>query len=81
MPAGLLPHRRALLLLLADEGFFDGMILDGYAALIDGCTRGCLAATKLPSAIPAIAALAVLCWLFTWEQFLFALSSPATRCR
>ncbi|MNK97160.1 glycerol-3-phosphate transporter membrane protein [compost metagenome] len=27
----------------------------------------------LPSAIPAISALAVLCWLFTWNEFLFAL--------
>src|SRR5260370_4310332 len=41
---------------------------------IDGCTRwGAFLRVALPSAIPAISALAVLCWLFTWNEFLFAL--------
>jgi multiple sugar transport system permease protein len=57
------------------KGFFDG--IDGsmeQAALIDGCTRwGAFFRVALPSAIPAISALAVLCWLFTWNEFLFAL--------
>ena len=57
------------------KGFFDGIDPSmEYAALIDGCTRwGAFFRVALPSAIPAITALAVLCWLFTWNEFLFAL--------
>ena len=57
------------------KGFFDGIDPSmEYAALIDGCTRwGAFYRVALPSAIPAISALAVLCWLFTWNEFLFAL--------
>jgi multiple sugar transport system permease protein len=57
------------------KGFFDGIDPSmEYAALIDGCTRwGAFLRVALPSAIPAIAALGVLCWLFTWNEFLFAL--------
>jgi multiple sugar transport system permease protein len=57
------------------KGFFDGIDPSmEYAALIDGCTRwGAFFRVALPSALPAIAALAVLCWLFTWNEFLFAL--------
>src|SRR5438876_2738862 len=57
------------------KGFFDGIDPSmEYAALIDGCTRwGAFFRVALPSAIPAIAALSVLCWLFTWNEFLFAL--------
>jgi multiple sugar transport system permease protein len=57
------------------KGFFDGIDPSmEYAALIDGCTRwGAFFRVALPSAIPAIAALGVLCWLFTWNEFLFAL--------
>jgi len=57
------------------KGFFDGIDPSmEYAALIDGCTRwGAFLRVALPSAIPAISALGVLCWLFTWNEFLFAL--------
>src|SRR5258708_12967097 len=57
------------------KGFFDRIDPSmEYAALIDGCTRwGAFLRVALPSAIPAISALAVLCWLFTWKEFLFAL--------
>lgn len=57
------------------KGFFDGIDPSmEYAALIDGCTRwGAFFRVALPSAIPAISALGVLCWLFTWNEFLFAL--------
>ena len=57
------------------KGFFDGIDPSmEYAALIDGCTRwGAFFRVALPSAVPAIAALAVLSWLFTWNEFLFAL--------
>jgi multiple sugar transport system permease protein len=57
------------------KGFFDGIDPSmEQAALIDGCTRwGAFYRVALPSAVPAISALAVLCWLFTWNEFLFAL--------
>jgi multiple sugar transport system permease protein len=57
------------------KGFFDGIDPSmEYAALIDGCTRwGAFIRVALPSAIPAITALGVLSWLFTWNEFLFAL--------
>src|SRR6516162_6337348 len=57
------------------KGFFDGIDPSmEYAALIDGCTRwGAFLRVALPSAVPAIAALAVLSWLYTWNEFLFAL--------
>jgi multiple sugar transport system permease protein len=57
------------------KGFFDGIDPSmEQAALIDGCTRwGAFVRVALPSALPAISALSVLCWLFTWNEFLFAL--------
>ncbi|HSA79864.1 MAG TPA: carbohydrate ABC transporter permease, partial [Geminicoccaceae bacterium] len=57
------------------KGFFDSIDPSmEYAALIDGCTRwGAFLRVALPSAIPGIAALAILCWLYTWNEFLFAL--------
>lgn len=57
------------------KGFFDGIDPSmEQAALIDGCTRwGAFIHVALPSALPAISALSVLCWLFTWNEFLFAL--------
>jgi multiple sugar transport system permease protein len=57
------------------KGFFDGIDSSmESAALIDGCTRwGAFFRVALPAAIPAISALAILCWLFTWNEFLFAL--------
>ncbi|OYU87848.1 MAG: ABC transporter permease [Bradyrhizobiaceae bacterium PARB1] len=57
------------------KGFFDGIDPSmEYAALIDGCSRwGAFVRVALPSAIPGLAALSVLCWLWTWNEFLFAL--------
>lgn len=57
------------------KGFFDGIDPSmEYAAQIDGCTRwGAFLRVALPSAIPGITALGILCWLFTWNEFLFAL--------
>jgi multiple sugar transport system permease protein len=57
------------------KGFFDGIDPSmEYAAMIDGCSRwGALVRIALPSAIPGITALAILCWLYTWNEFLFAL--------
>ena len=58
------------------KGFFDGIDPSRWNTrrMIDGCTRwGAFVRVALPSAMPAISALAVLCWLFTWNEFLFAL--------
>src|SRR5712672_2378291 len=57
------------------KGVFDGIDPSmEYAAMIDGCSRwGAFVRVAVPSALPAISALAVLCWLFTWNEFLFAL--------
>ena len=57
------------------KGFFDGIDPSmEYAALIDGCTRwGAFCRVALPAAVPGLTALGVLCWLFTWNEFLFAL--------
>ncbi|MCG8499615.1 MAG: ABC transporter permease subunit, partial [Firmicutes bacterium] len=57
------------------KGFFDGISPSmEQAALIDGCTRwGAFWRVALPAALPGLAALAVLCWLYTWNEFLFAL--------
>ncbi|MCH7634544.1 MAG: carbohydrate ABC transporter permease [Proteobacteria bacterium] len=57
------------------KGFFDGIDPSmEHAALIDGCTRwGAFRRVALPAAIPGVAALAILCWLYTWNEFLFAL--------
>jgi multiple sugar transport system permease protein len=57
------------------KGFFDGIDPSmEHAALIDGCTRwGAFRYVALPAAMPGIAALAILSWLWTWNEFLFAL--------
>src|SRR5213080_2659549 len=57
------------------KGFFDGIDPSmEYAAMIDGCSRwGAFWRVAMPSAIPGLTALAILCWLYTWNEFLFAL--------
>ena len=57
------------------KGFFDGIDPSmEYAAMIDGCSRwGAFIRVALPAALPGITALALLCWLYTWNEFLFAL--------
>jgi multiple sugar transport system permease protein len=57
------------------KGFFDSINPSmEHAALIDGCTRwGAFRRVALPSAMPGIAALSILSWLWTWNEFLFAL--------
>src|SRR6202007_182466 len=45
-----------------------------YAAMIDGCSRwGAFWRVAMPAAVPGLTALAILCWLYTWNEFLFAL--------
>ncbi len=57
------------------KGFFDGIDPSmEYAAMIDGCSRwGAFLRVAMPAAIPGLTALAILCWLYTWNEFLFAL--------
>ena len=76
-PGLLLPHIAVHICFFSwlMKGFFDGIDPSmEHAALIDGCTRwGAFFRVALPAAVPAISALTVLCWLFTWNEFLFAL--------
>jgi len=57
------------------KGFFDGLDKDlENAAFIDGCSRWtALTWVMMPLAVPGITALFVLCWLYTWNEFMFAL--------
>lgn len=57
------------------KGFFDAIDPDmEFAAMIDGCSRwGAFLRIALPAAVPGIMALGILCWLWTWNEFLFAL--------
>jgi len=63
------------------KGFFDGIDPSmEYAAMIDGCSRwGAFLRVALPAAIPGLTALAILCWLYTWNEFLFALILTAQK--
>src|SRR5436309_7558601 len=45
-----------------------------YAAMLVGCSSwGAFLRVAVPTAAPALTALAILCWLYTWNEFLFAL--------
>src|ERR1700738_1446288 len=57
------------------KAFFDGIDPSmEYAAMIDGCSRwGAFWRVAMPTAVPGLTALAILCWLYTWNEFLFAL--------
>ncbi len=57
------------------KGFFDAIDPDmEFAAMIDGCSRyGAFLRIAVPAAVPGIMALGILCWLWTWNEFLFAL--------
>ena len=57
------------------KGFFDGIDPAMESCSVDRWLHalGCILARGLPSAMPGIAALSILCWLWTWNEFLFAL--------
>lgn len=63
------------------KGFFDSIDPDmEFAAQIDGCSRwGAFFRIALPAAVPGITALAILTWLWTWNEFLFALILTGSR--
>ena len=63
------------------KGFFDSISPDlESAAYIDGCSCwGALVRVALPLAAPGVVALSILCWLFTWNEFLFALILTGSR--
>jgi multiple sugar transport system permease protein len=63
------------------KGFFDGISPESeYAAYIDGCSRwGAFFRIALPMATPGIVALFILSWLYTWNEFLFALILTGSR--
>lgn len=76
LPGLLLPHITIHLAFFTFimKGFFERIPKEiEDAAHIDGCSRwGVFWKIALPLTIPGIAALAILCWLFTWNEFLFA---------
>src|SRR5262245_65258886 len=42
--------------------------------MIDGCCGwGAVGRVAMPAGVPGLTALAILCWLYTWNEFLFAL--------
>jgi multiple sugar transport system permease protein len=63
------------------KGFFDGVEPElEQAAYLDGCSHwGAFLRIILPQARPGIMALGILCWLFTWNEFLFALILTGSR--
>jgi multiple sugar transport system permease protein len=63
------------------KGFFDSISPDlESAAYIDGCSRwGAFFRVAVPLATPGVVALGILCWLYTWNEFLFALILTGSR--
>ncbi|HEV8306956.1 MAG TPA: carbohydrate ABC transporter permease [Methylomirabilota bacterium] len=63
------------------KGFFDGISPEAeYAAYLDGCSRwGAFFRIAVPMATPGIVALFILSWLYTWNEFLFALILTGSR--
>jgi multiple sugar transport system permease protein len=63
------------------KGFFDSISPDlESAAYIDGCSRwGAFFRVTLPLATRGIVALGILRWLYTWNEFLFALILTGSR--
>jgi multiple sugar transport system permease protein len=55
-------------------GFFDDVPVElEEAAMIDGCSRlQALIRVSLPIAVPGLAATAILCFLYCWNEFLYA---------
>jgi multiple sugar transport system permease protein len=64
-------------------GFFEDSPIDlEESAMIDGCSRlGALARVVLPVIAPGLAAAAALCFIYSWNEFLYAsiLSGRDTR--
>ncbi len=64
-------------------GFFEDSPIDlEESAMIDGCSRlGALARVVLPVIAPGLAAVAALCFIYSWNEFLYAsiLSGRDTR--
>lgn len=63
------------------KGFFESIPKEMEdAAHIDGCSRwGSLWRIAIPLSLPGIVALTVLCWLFSWNEFLFAFILTSTK--
>jgi multiple sugar transport system permease protein len=57
------------------RGFFAEILAElDEAAMVDGCTRfGAFVRVVLPLAAPGLAASAIICFIFSWNEFLFAL--------
>lgn len=57
------------------KGFYQSLPSEPEeAARIDGCSRwGVFWRIAVPMSIPGIVAISIICWLWTWNEFLFAL--------
>ncbi len=55
-------------------GFFDDVPIElEESAMIDGCSRfGALLRISLPISVPGLAATAILCFMYCWNEFLYA---------
>lgn len=83
LPGLLLPHIAVHIAFfsLIMKGFFESIPKEMEdAAFMDGCSRwGTLWRIAVPLCLPGLVALAVLGWLFTWNEFLFAFILTSTR--
>jgi len=79
----ILPHLACHLAFfsLVIKGYFEAIDLEiEDAAQIDGCSRwGAFFHVSVPLALPAIISLAVLCWMWAWNEFFFALMLTSYR--
>lgn len=57
------------------KGFFENIPLETEeAARLDGCSNwGVFLKIAIPQVVPGIIALSIICWLWTWNEFFFAL--------
>lgn len=65
------------------KGFFDTIPISvEEAALLDGCTRlGILFRIVLPLAVPGLIATSVLCFSYSWNEFVYALLLTSVRAK
>jgi multiple sugar transport system permease protein len=66
---------------LVMKGFFETLSLSSEeAAKIDGCSNwGVFWKIAIPQVLPGIGALSLICWLWTWNELLFAMLLTSTR--
>jgi multiple sugar transport system permease protein len=65
------------------RSFFDGVPFEiDEAAKMDGCSRfGIFAKVVIPISAPGLATSAIFCFMFSWNEFLFALLLTASKAK